>query len=275
MSSFQMPLNLLNLLSSIAPDDVLYDFLARCGLPVRFGIADTANETSVTRRIVTAIERAPSPVRDCVVASLRRIALLADDAGLAALRAVNEARAEPVNALHLPDAPAQCALWMYLRHRDLFNEALRLCGLHTPRHEPMPLDTLRQPLGRPDALVVDHVRLFEATLLDETTGGEIAIRAPEGNPRVGVLELLDHWMPMDNPMRQGRFRLIDAKLGIEFFPEPGQAIGRSVLVALRRRGSNLGDFDSGTRAQLEAWLRHWHLAPGFDVQAAPSFQTPA
>jgi len=76
-------------------------------------------------------------------------------------------------------------------------------------------------------------------------------------------------------MRQGRFRLIAAKLGIEFFPEHGQAIGRSVLVALRRRGSNLGDFDSGTRTQLEAWLHHWRLVPGFDLPAAPSFQTPA
>lgn len=272
MSSLEMPLNLL---LNITPDDVLYDFLARCGLPARFGIGDADDEGAVIGRIAAAIEHAPPPVRGCVLASLRRIALLSDDAGLTALRAVNETHAKPVNALHLPDAPAQCALWMYLRHRDLFNEALRRRGLHTPRHAPMRLDALRQPLGRPDALVVDHVRLLEATLLDETTGGEIDIRAPKGNPRVGVLELLDHWMPMDNPMRRARFRLIDAKLGIEFFPEPGQAIGRSVLVALRRRGSNLGDFDSGTRVQLEAWLHHWRLAPGFEIQAAPSLQTPA
>ncbi|WP_448229148.1 hypothetical protein [Pseudoxanthomonas mexicana] len=265
----------LQLLLKIRPDDVLYDFLARCGLPVRFGVAEADDDVSVIRRIVAAIECAPSPVRDCVLASLHRISLLADEAGLEALRAVNEAHSGPVNALHLPDAPAQCALWMYLRHRDLFDEALRLRGLHAPRHEPMPLDTLRQPLLRPDALVVDHVRLLEATLLDETTGGEIAVRAPEGNPRFGVLDLLDHWMPTDNPMRQGRFRLIAAKLGIEFFPEPGQTIGRSVLVALRRRDSNLGDFDSGTRTQLEAWLHHWRLAPGFDLPAVPPFQTPA
>lgn len=272
VSSIEVPLNVL---SKIPPDDVLFDFLARCGLSIRFGIVDTDDAPSVIRQIVAEIERAPTPVRECVLASLRRIALLADEAGLAALRDVNEAHAGPVNALHLPDAPAQCALWMYLRHRDLFDEALRLCGLHTPRHEPMLLDTLRQPLGRPDALVVDNVRLLEATLLDETTGGEIAIRAPEGNPRIGVLELLACWMPMDNPMRQGRFRLIAAKLGIDFFPEPGQSIGRSVLIALRRRGSNLGEFDSGTRVQLEAWLHFWHLAPGFDLSAGPTFQTTA
>lgn len=265
MSSFQMPLNLLKLLSSITPDDVLYDFLERCGLPVRFGIVDTDDSAYETLRIVAAIEHAPSPIRDCVMASMRHVALLADEAGLAALRAANAAHGSPVNALHLPDAPAQCALWMYLRHRDLFNEAVRARGLRTPHHKPMPLDALRQPLTLPDELVVDSVRLYEATLLDEATGGEIAIKAPEGDTRISVLDLLEHWMPIENPMRRKRFRVVAAKLGVEFFPEPGQVQGRSVVLALRRRGgSNAGEFDPGTHAQMMSWLDYWRLTPGHD-----------
>lgn len=263
----------LDLLLKIPPDEVLFDFLAQCGLSLHFDIVDTSDHAYVTQRIASAIERAPSTVRDCVLASMRQIALLADDTGLQALRAANEAHAGRVKALHLPDAPASCAMWMYLRHRDLFDEALHMRGLDAQLLEPMPLDTLRQPLMRPDAMAVESVRLYEATLLDEATGGEIAVRAPEGNRRIGVLELLDTWMPMDNPMRQGRFRVISAKLGIEFHPEPGQTIGRSLMIALKRRSSNLGDFDSGTRAQLETWLHHWQLAPRRDARGGSSFQS--
>jgi len=264
----------LDLLLKIPPEEVLFDFLAQCGLPLHFSIVDTDGYAYETLRIAAAIERAPSPVRDCILASMQHIALLTDEAGLAALRAVNETHAGRVNALHLPDAPAQCALWMYLRHRNLFDAAVHLRGIHVQPTEPMPLDAVRQPLSLPDALVVDSVRLYEATLLDEVTGGEIAIKAPAGDARVSVLDLLEHWMPIENPMRQGRFRVIAAKLGVEFFPEPGQTVGRSVVLALKRRGgSNLGDFDSGTREQAESWLSHWRLSPSRDLQAAPTLQT--
>ena len=264
----------LDLLLKIPPEEVLFDFLAQCGLPLRLGIVDTDGYAYETLRIAAAIERAPSPVRDCILASMRHVALLTDEAGLEALRAVNAAHASRVSALHLPDAPAQCALWMYLRHRDLFDEAVRLRGLYVQLTEPMLLDTLRQPLTMPDNLVVDSVRLYEATLLDEVTGGEIAIKAPEGDVRVSVLDLLDHWMPIENPMRKKRFSVVAAKLGIEFFPEPGQMIGRSAVLALRRRGgSNLGDFDAGTRAHFEAWMSHWRLTPGHAGHAGSSLST--
>ena len=272
MSSSVVPFDLL---LKMPPDDVLYDFLAQCGLSLRRSVVDPEDVSLETLRIAASIERAPTPVRDCIVASLRHIAFLADEAGLEALRAVNEAHASRVNALHLPDAPAQCALWLYLRHRDLFDEAVRLRGSQAHFHDqPMLLDVLRRPLPPPDALVVDSVRLFEATLLDETTGGEIAIKAPAGDARTSVLDLLDHWMPNDNPMRQGRFRVIAAKLDVGFFPEPGQAVGRSVMLALRRRGgSNLSEFDSGTRAQCETWLSHWRLTPAHNAKVAPTIQT--
>jgi len=63
----------------------------------------------------------------------------------------------------------------------------------------MPLDAL---LTLPDGLVVGRVRLYEATLLDEATGGEIAIRAPACDANVSVLDLLNAGMPTNNPMRQ-------------------------------------------------------------------------
>ena len=272
MSSSVVPFDLL---LKIPSDDVLYDFLAQCGLSLPRCAVDPDDVSLEMLRIAASIERAPTHARECVLASLRHITLLADEAGLQALRAVNEAHAGRVNALHLPDAPAQCALWMYLRHRDLFDEAVRLRGSYAQFHEqPMPLDALRLPLPPPDAMVVDSVRLFEATLLDETTGGEIAIKAPVGDARLSVLDLLEHWMPVDNPMRQGRFRVIAAKLDVGFFPEPGQTVGRSVMLALRRRGgSNLNEFDSGTRAQCESWLSQWRLTPGHNAKVAPTIQT--
>jgi hypothetical protein len=83
-------------------------------------------------------------------------------------------------------------------------------------------------------------------------------------------------MPVDNPMRQDRYRVVSAKVGVEFFPEPGQTIGRSVMLALKRRGgSNLGDFDQCTRDQLKAWLNHWRLTTDHDPQAGPLLPTTA
>lgn len=266
----------LDVLLEILPDEVLIDFLSMCGMPLHFVTGDKGNASDQKPSLAAAIERAPTPVRDCVLANLRQVLLLADDAGLEALRAVNAAHDGRVSPLHLPDAPAQCALWVYLRHRDLFDEAVRMRGLHLPHPEPMPLDALRQPLTLPDALVVDRVRLYEATLLDEATGGEIAIRAPACDANVSVLDLLNVWMPTDNPMRKNRFRVVAAKLDVEFFPEQGQVMGRSVMLALKRRGgNNLGDFDAGTRAQMETWLTHWRLTPTHTTHAISSLPTTA
>jgi hypothetical protein len=165
---------------------------------------------------------------------------------------------------------------MYLRHPTIFDDAVRMRGLYPLLADPMPqpLDYLRRPLTLPDEMAVDSVRLLEATMLDEITGGEIAIMAPAGDTRVGVLEVLDIWMPIENPMRRRRFRLVEAVLGVDFFPEPGQPIGRSVMLALKRRGgSNLGDFDVGTRAQIETWLIRWRQAPGRDAPMGSTLPT--
>ena len=168
----------LDLLLKLPPDEVLFDFLAQCGLTLH--AVDDASDGNVYEklRIAIAIELAPEPIRDAVVASLRDVALLADAEGLVALRTVSKRAPGRVNPLHLADAPAQCALWMYLRHRDLFDAALRLRGLRAEFRAPLSLEPVRAPLAAPDDLVVNSVRLCEATLLDETTGGEIAVRAP-------------------------------------------------------------------------------------------------
>lgn len=264
MSSSVVPLDVL---LKISPDHLLLSLLARCGLSLPPSVADTNDHILSTLRIVAAIERAATAVRDCVVASLHRIARLVDAAGRQALRRANDALARPISVLRLSNAPAHCALWAYLHHRELFDAAVRLRETSVQFHERMPLEVLREPLPAPDGMAVNRVRLFEATLLDEATGGEIAIRAPADDTQLSVLDLLDHWMPNENPMRQGRFRVIAAKLGIEFFPEPGQMAGRSVLLALKRRGgSNLSELDAGTRAQCESWLRRWWQMPGVDAQ---------
>jgi hypothetical protein len=259
----------LDVLLKIAPDHLLLSFLAQCGLSLPRSVADTDDHTLATLRIAAAIQRAATAVRDCVVASLHRIARLVDAAGREALRLANDALGRRVSVLRLSNAPPQCALWTYLHDRELFDAAVRLREASVQGHERMPLEVLREPLAVPDGLVVDRVRLFEATLLDEATGGEIAIKAPADDARLSVLDLLDHWMPVENPMRQGRFRVIAAKLTIEYFPEPGQPAGRSVLIALQRRGgSNLDEFDAGTRVQCESWLSRWWRMPGVDAQVA-------
>ncbi|MBX3713067.1 MAG: hypothetical protein KF800_13990 [Lysobacter sp.] len=263
----------LDVLLEILPDDVLIDFLSMCGMSFHdkaCGKDGPVDHCSLS----AAIEHAPFSVRQCVEKNLREIALLADDAGLEALRAVCARHPGRVNPLHLPSAAAQCALWMYLRHRDLFDEAVRTRGVHQTHAELIPLDSLRQPLPLPDAIVVDRVRLYEATLLDEVTGGEIAVKAPVCDPTVSVLDLLNTWMPTDNPMRQNRFRVVAAKLGVDLLPEHGQKAGRSVTLALKRRGgSNLADLDPDTRAQMEAWLAHWRLTSCRSSRAASSLST--
>lgn len=252
----------LELLLKLPLDEVLLDFLAQCGLKLH--AVDNASDGNAYEklRIAIAIELAPEPIRDAVVASLRDVALLADAVGLDALRTVSKRAPDRVNSLHLADVPAQCALWMYLRHSDLFDAALRLRGLRHEVREHLSLEPVRAPLTAPDDLVVNSVRLCEATLLDEATGGEIAIRAPACDPNLSVLDLLGAWMPIENPMQQDRFRVVAATLGIELYPELGQPSGRTVTLTLKRRGGgNLEAFDAQTRSRLETWLNQWRLQP--------------
>ena len=253
----------LNLLLKLSPDEVLFDFLAKCGLTLN--AVDSKSDGDVYEKlwVAIAIELAPTPVRDAVVASMRQVALLANDEGLAALRVACDRAPGRVKSLQLAEAPAQCALWMYIRHRDLFDAAVTIRGLHKHADSPISLEPLREPLALPNDIVVNSVRLYEATLLDETTGGEIAVRAPACDSNVSVLDLLDGWMPIENPMQQDRFQVVAATLGIDFYPEPGQSSGRSVTLSLKRRGGgNLDGFDARTRSCLETWLNQWCLRPG-------------
>ncbi len=165
----------LDVLLKIPPDEVLFDFLAQCGLKLH--AVDADGNTCETLRIVVEIERAPHSVRTRILAGLHQVALLADEAGLDALRAIVAVHPGHVNALHLADAPAQCALWMYLRYRDLFDAACRMRGRLLPPDEPMVLDYVREPLPLPLDPSVVSVRLREVTLLDEVTGGEITVKA--------------------------------------------------------------------------------------------------
>ena len=261
----------LNLLLKLPPDEALFDFLAQCGVTLH--AVDDASDGHVYEklRIAIAIELATAPVRDAVVASLRDVALLADAEGLEALRTASKRAHDRVNPLHLADAPAQCALWMYLRRRDLFDAALGLRGLRVQVLEPLSLDPLRAPLTPPDDLVVNSVRLCEAILLDEATGGEIAVRAPACDPNVSVLDLLRTWMPVENPMEQDRFQLVAATLAIELYPEPGQASGLSLTLSLKRRGGgSLDGFDAPIRTRLETWLNQWRLQPSPHSGQLPS-----
>lgn len=269
------PVMHLDLLLKIPPDEVLFDFLEQCGLILQAADVDVGDDVCERLRIAVAIELAPAAVRGAVLAGLRHVAALADAAGLTALRKACHRSGDRVPALHLPDAPAQCALWVYLRHRDLFDAALRLRGLLGLASPPLSLEPVREPLPLPDDPVVRSVRLVEATLLDETTGGEIAVRVPFFDPHLSVLEMLATWMPTDNPMAQHRFRIIAAGLEIELYPESSGASAQSVTLELKRRGgSNLNDFDARTRARLEAWLNHWRLLPalqaGQDATLAPT-----
>lgn len=253
------PVMHLDLLLKLPPDEVFFDFLAQCGLALH--TLDADDDACERLRIAVEIERAPLSVRDCILAGLRQIALLADAAGLDALRATAAEVPTRINPLHLPDAPAQCALWVYLRHREIFDAACRRRGLSVHLVEPMALDHLRLPLNLPDDPSVARVRLCEVTLLDEVSGGELVVLAPVDDMDGGVLQLLSEWMPNDNPARQERFQIIAAKIDLTFLPEFGQAIGRSAKLVLKRRGgSNLADFDAGLRTRLESWLSRWRPA---------------
>ena len=248
----------LNLLLKIPPDEVFFDFLAQCGLTLHTVDAEADDDTCETLRIVIAIERAPLSVRDGILAGLHHIALLADEAGLDALRAAAAAAPGRVRSLHLPDAPVQCALWMYLRHRDLFDAACRRRGLRARHVEPMALDQLRAPLTLAGDPAVSNVRLREVTLLDEMTGGEITFKAPTDDTRVGVLDLLAEWMPIENPTRQERFRVVAAMIDLDLLPDLGRETDRSATLVLSRRdGCDLTGIDTPLRIRLESWLARW------------------
>jgi hypothetical protein len=269
------PVMNLDLLLKISPDEVFFDFLAQCGLTLNTVDAEADDDTCEKLRIAVEIERAPLWVRDSILVGLHHIALLADEAGLDALRTVAAAAPGRVTSLHLSDAPAQCALWMYLRHRDLFDAACRMRGRLASPAEPMMLDCVRQPLTLPDDPSVGSARLREVTLLDETTGGEITIKASGGQVGVGVLDLLAGWMPIDNLMRQERFQVIAAKVDLAFLPDASgrPARRRSQLILKRRGGHNLADFDAALRARLEAWLSLGQSAFGAESNAGQLQQT--
>ena len=256
------PVKYLDVLLKIPPDDVLYDFLAQCGLTLPTLDANVDEGICKTLRIVVEIERAPLAVRTAIIAGLQKIAMLADDSGLGALRAAAAGSPDRVNPLHLADAPAQCALWMFLRHRDLFDEACRMTSSRVPAADNVPLDYVRQPLTLPDDPSVCAVRLREVTLLDETTGGEITIKASTDLAAMGVHDLLATWIPNDNPIQQDRFRVITATIELMLLPEAsGRSVRRRAQLVLRHRGGhNLTEFSFEQQTRLSAWLSNMKSA---------------
>lgn len=256
------PVMYLDVLLQLSPDEVLFDFLAQCGLTLL--AADIKNDTNVMLRIAAEIERAPLSVRECILAAFRRVALLADEAGLDALRAAATMATDRIHSPHLSDAPAAGALWMHQRHPDLFDAAYRMRARQMPTAEAMILDYLRQPLPLPDDPSVSSVRLREVTLLDETTGGEITVKAPADQAGIGVLDLLANWMPIDNPVHRERFRIITAKVDFGFLPQPsGRPTRRRAQLVLKRRGGhNLADFAVDQQVRLDAWLSRMQSATG-------------
>jgi hypothetical protein len=250
------PVMHLDLLLKLPPDEVFFDFLAQCGLALH--TLDAEDDACERLRIAVEIERAPLMVRESVLTGFRQITMLADKTGLEALRKAAATAPGRVNPLHLPDAPAQCALWMYLRHRDLFDAACRMRGRHVPSVEPMALDFLRHPLSLPDDPSIGSVRLREITLLDETSGGEITVKAPTAQGPTDVLALLAAWMHNDNPMQHERFQIIAAKVDLAFLPGASDSPdgGTAQLILKRRGGHNLGEFTASLRGRLEAWLSH-------------------
>ena len=261
------PVMHLDLLLKLPPDEVLFDFLAQCGLALH--TLDADDDACERLRIAVEIERAPLMVRENILAAFHQIALLADETGLDALREAAAAAPGRVNPLHLPDAPAQCALWMYLRHRDLFDAACRMRGRSVPPVEPMALDFLRHSLSLPDDPGIGSVRLREITLLDETTGGEITVKAPTGQAQTDALNLLSAWMPIDNPAQQERFRIIAAKIDIAFLPGTSEGFdGDTAQLILKRRGGhNLADFAAALQGRLETWLSQLQSAIGLEPNA--------
>jgi hypothetical protein len=258
------PVMYLDLLLKLPPDEVFFDFLAQCGLALH--TLDADDDACERLRIAVEIERAPVMVRESILAAFHHIALLADETGLDALREAAAAAPGRVRPLHLADAPAQCALWMYLRHRDLFDAACRVRGRLVPPAEPMALDFLRHPLSLPDDPSVGSVRLREITLLDETTGGEITVKAPTAQAQIDILDLLTAWMPTDNPVQQERFRIIAAKVDLAFLPGASEGLDGDIaqLILKRRGGHNLADFADALQGRLEVLLSHWQSAIGLE-----------
>lgn len=261
------PVMHLDLLLKLPPDEVFFDFLAQCGLALH--TLDADDDACERLRIAVEIERAPLMVRENILAASHQIALLADETGLDALREAAAAAPGRVNPLHLPDAPAQCALWMYLRHSDLFDAACRMRGRSVPPVEPMALDFLRHSLSLPDDPSIGSVRLREITLLDETTGGEITVKAPTGQAQTDALDLLNAWMPIENPAQQERFRIIAAKIDIAFLPGASEGLdGDTAQLILKRRGGhNLADFAAALQGRLETWLSQLQSAIGLEPNA--------
>ncbi len=75
-------------------------------------------------------------------------------------------------------------------------------------------------------------------------GGEITVKAPTGQAQTDALDLLNAWMPIDNPTQQERFRIIAAKIDIAFLPGASEGLdGDTAQLILKRRGvHNLADF---------------------------------
>ncbi len=252
-------------LLKLTPDEVMYDFLAQCGLRLQTGLMAGENLIHEKLRIAVAIECAPLSVRDLAQARMRRVLQLSDEAGMAALSAA--ARMCPAREAEPTwhQTATAYALWMFMHHREVFDAASRLREEDARPFEAMTLDTLRRPLPLPDDLVVGRVRLQEATLLDEASGGEFTVKAPVGEDAIDVLDMLDAWLPTDNPMRMDRFQVVAATLCVVLVPEPGQSPGHAHMLRIKRRGgSNLTDFDAQTQAKLVDWLHHWQVIPAND-----------
>lgn len=145
---------------------------------------------------------------------------------------------------------------------NIFAEHMLHTAVNAERIRPTPyeLANLKQRLAIPSDLGINTVRLKEVVLIDEETGGELIVRAPARETDISVHDLIERWMPTDNPLKKQLFKIVAAKINLHYFPEVGKKPRPVITLHLKRRGgTNIEDFDEALRVKLESYLVGWDI----------------
>lgn len=110
------------------------------------------------------------------------------------------------------------------------------------------------------SLGIESLRMKSLTFMPlDGTGGFLTIDAPGRDIHATADDWAAKHLPHDNPLKNP-FAIVQAAIGVHFFPEPGKKRRRSLMLKFTKRGmSNLQHFAEADRKMLYGFMVEWGL----------------
>lgn len=170
----------------MVPAQTLRQFLESRQFTAAAKLDWSVDEADVAKAVVGLIEVAEPEERDRLISDMHEASRLADGIGDRAIRNVCRANSRIVEALAASENPAERALWLYVAHPDVFDDAL----------EARYFDD-RASLPSAKRFDLKHIgNVDRSDVARNALAGEISafFRKREGCGKSVVVEVLDRWL---------------------------------------------------------------------------------